>query len=180
MAVAVSLSAIAMVFGACFLFGIYKATAAVRDRVMLVIPKVEAVIPKVDAMLPKVDALLPKIDALLESSTQTVTESRAMIVDIRKKSNLILDSGQKQMQSLEVLISDASDRTRRQMEHAEMIVSDTLEKAEQTVGLVHKGIMKPIRGVTGVAAGVSAALQVLFRAGRTNPDEVTIDEEMFI
>jgi hypothetical protein len=187
MAVAVSLSAIAMIFGACFLFGIYKATAAVRDRVLLTIPKVESLIPKVEAILPKIDALVPKIDALLETSRETVTESKAMItegkamlVDIRQKSNLLLDSGHKQMKSLDSLVTDVTDRTRRQAEHAEMIVSETLEKAEQTVGLVHKGILKPIRGVTGMAAGVSAAFQVLFRAGRANPNEATIDEEMFI
>jgi hypothetical protein len=45
---------------------------------------------------------------------------------------------------------------------------------------VHQGILTPIRGITGVAAGVRAALQFLMRGTRPSPDQVTVDEEMFI
>ena len=172
-AIFTGIAAIALVMQAFFLFGAYKATQVLRDRVVALLPKVEAIVPKVEA-------LVPKIDGLLESSKQTVDESRAMIAEIREKSNLILDTGHRQMKSLEGLIGDASTRTQRQVEHAEAVVSDTLARAEETVAIVHRGIMKPIRGITGVAAGVSAAVQMLIRGGRQNPDQVTLDEEMFI
>ena len=47
------------------------------------------------------------------------------------------------------------------------------------VQTVHRGVMKPLRGVAGVAAGVSAALQYLM-SRRPNPQNATLDEEMFI
>jgi biopolymer transport protein ExbB/TolQ len=172
-AVATGIAALALVLQACFLFGTYKATQAMRDRIVQLVPKVEAIVPKVEA-------LVPKVDALLDSSRATIEESRMAIAEVRSKSNAILDTGHRQMKTLETLLGDASTRTQRQMEHAEALVADTLSRAEDTVSLVHRGIMKPIRGVTGVAAGVAAAVQMLMRGSRTNPDQVTIDEEMFI
>lgn len=158
MAGAVSVSAIALVIQACLLFGTFKATRTVRDRVV---------------------TLMPKVEALLDTSRAAVDEGRAGIAEIREKSNLLLDSGQKQMQSLQSILGDAEERSRRQFEHMELLIDDTLNRVEETVTLVHKGVMKPIRGITGLAAGIGAALQFLVR-GRTNPGRVTVDEEMFI
>jgi hypothetical protein len=158
MAGAVCVSAVALVFQAFLLFNTYRATETVRDRVV---------------------SMLPKVEALIDSSRAAVDEGRAGIAEVREKSNLLLDSGQKQMQSLQAILGDAQDRSRRQFEHMEFLVNDTLDRMEETVALVHKGVMKPVRGVTGLAAGLGAALQYLLR-GRPRPDRVTVDEEMFI
>jgi len=158
MAGAVSVSAIALVIQACLLFGTFKATQTVRDRVV---------------------TLMPKVEALLDTSRAAVDEGRAGIAELREKSNLLLDSGQKQMQSLQSILGDAHDRSRRQFEHMEMLIDDTLNRVEETVTLIHKGVMKPIRGIGGLAAGVGAAFNFLIRS-RARPDRVTVDEEMFI
>jgi hypothetical protein len=158
MAGAVSVSAVALVIQACMLFGMYKATVVLRDRVMVTLPKVEA---------------------LMETSRTAVEEGRVAIVEIREKSNVILDAGTKQMKQLEALLNDASERTARQLAYAEAVVEDTLNRVEDTVNLVHKGVLKPIRGITGLAAGISAALQYLL-SRRPNPRSATLDEEMFI
>jgi ElaB/YqjD/DUF883 family membrane-anchored ribosome-binding protein len=122
---------------------------------------------------------MPKVEALLDTSRAAVDEGRAGIAEIREKANAILDSGQKQMQSLQAILGDAQERSRRQFEHMELLVNDTLNRIEETVTLVHKGVMKPIRGVSGLAAAAGAMLQYLLR-GRPNPGRVTADEEMFI
>ena len=158
MAGAVTVSAIALVIQAILLFSAYRATTIARDRIV---------------------TLLPKVEALLDTSRAAVDEGRAGIAEIREKSNLILDSGQKQMQSLQAIMGDAQERSRRQFEHMELLVNDTLSRVEETVTLVHKGVMRPIRGINGLAAGVGAAIQFLLR-GRPRPDRVTVDEEMFI
>lgn len=155
---AVSLSAVALLIQAIVLFNTYQATRAIRDRVV---------------------TLMPKVEALLDTSRAAVDEGRAGIAEFREKANAILDSGQKQMQSLQVILSDAQERSRRQFEHMELLVNDTLNRVEETVTLLHKGVMKPIRGISGLAAALGAALQYLLR-GRPNPGRVTADEEMFI
>ena len=158
MAGSVVVSAVALVIQAVLLFSTYRATQTVRDRVV---------------------TLMPKVEALLDTSRAAVDEGRAGIAEIREKSNLILDAGQKQMQSLQSILADAQERSKRQFEHVELLINDTLGRVEETVALVHKGVMKPIRGVNALASGLSAAFQYLLR-GRPNPGRVTADEEMFI
>lgn len=151
-------AAVALVIQACLMFGMYKATTALSERVV---------------------TILPKVEALMDTSRVAIEESRLTIAEIRQKSNLILDTGHRQIKQLEGILSDAAARTTKQLAYAEAVVEDALTRIEETVQLVHKGVLKPIRGITGIAAGVSAALQYLMRR-RPNPERATLDEEMFI
>ena len=158
-AVFVAISAAAMIFQAAMLYGVYKASRELRDRIV---------------------PLTVKVDALVESSRSAVDEARIQIVEITTRTNQILDVARQQMETVEELLDDASLRTRRQLQNAEAVVEDALARTQETVALVHKGILSPIRGINGVAAGVRAALQFLLRGTRPSPDQVTVDEEMFI
>ncbi len=158
-AIFVAISAAAMVFQAAMLFATYKTSREMRDRVL---------------------PLIPKIEALLDSSRSALEEARTKIVEISTKTEQILDMAKQQMTTIEELLDDASERTRRQLARAEVVVEDVLERTQQTVQLVHKGILTPIRGLNGVAAGVAAAVRFLLRGTRPDPDQVTADEEMFI
>ncbi len=155
----VGLATAAMIFQAAMLYGTYKASRALQDRIV---------------------PLVPKIEALVERSRSAIDESTARLREITDKTNQILDSAKKQMECVEDLLEDASARTRRQLERAEIVVDDALDRAQETVALVQDGIMKPLRGMQGVAAGIRAALGVLLRGGRPSPDRATVDEEMFI
>jgi hypothetical protein len=117
---------------------------------------------------------------LVDTSRVLVDEARVKIGDITTATSQILVSAKRQMETVEELLGEASLRTRRQLEHAEILVDDALTRAQDTVELVHKGILTPIRGINGVAAGVRAALLFLMRGTRPSPDQVTVDEEMFI
>jgi squalene cyclase len=158
-AVFVAISAAAMIFQAAMLYGMYKTSVEVRTKVL---------------------PLTVKVEALVESSRFALDEARVKMVEITTKTSEILDIAKSQMATVEELLGDASTRTRRQLEHAEILVEDALERAQDTVELVHKGILAPIRGINGVAAGVRAAIEFLMRGSRPSPDQVTVDEEMFI
>jgi uncharacterized protein (DUF2236 family) len=84
------------------------------------------------------------------------------------------------MARVDEVFSDAATRTRRQMDHAELVLDDALNRAQRTITTVQGGVMKPIREINAVAAGVRAGLHFLMRSGRPSPDQVTVDEEMFI
>ena len=158
-AVFVAVSAAALIFQAAMLYGTYKASRELRDRIV---------------------PLTVKVDALVETSRTTVDEARIRMGEIATRTNQILDVAKQQMETVEELLEDASLRTRRQLKNAEIVVEDALARAQETVELVHKGILTPIRGINGVAAGVRAALAFLMRGARPSPDQVTVDEEMFI
>ncbi len=158
MAGAVTVSAVALVVQVFMLVGMYKAMMNLQEKVL---------------------TLLPKVEGLLETSRVVLEESRTAVTEIRQKSNAILDSGVKQMQQLETLLTNATERTNRQLAYAEAVVEDTLARVEGTVEMVHRGVLKPLRGISGIAAGVSAAIQYLM-SRRPNPQSATLDEEMFI
>ena len=166
MTVFVAVAAIALVIQMGLLFGMYKSTRAMKETA---------------------DRLTPKIESLLETSRVAIIESRTEIAAITAKTNQaitatneILESAKKQMAQVEELVTDATARARIQMVRAEMVIDDTMNRAHETVAIVHGGIMKPLREIQGVAAGLHAALQYLSRGGRPDPAHATSDEEMFI
>jgi len=155
----VGLSTVALIFQAAMLYGTYKATRTLQDRIV---------------------PLVPKIEALVESSRTAIDENTVKLREITDKTNQILDTAKRQMATVEDLLDDASARTRRQLQRAEVVLDDALERAHDTVALVHDGVLKPLRLLHGVTAGVRAALGFLLRSGRPSPDRATVDEEMFI
>lgn len=159
MTVFVVVASLALVIQAGMLFGIYRASRAMQEQAT---------------------RLAPKVEALVESSRTTIDDSRVQITAITTRANDILDSARKQMARVDELMEEAASRTRRQMDHAEMVLDDTLDRAQKTVATVQGGVLKPIREINAVAAGIRAAFHFLMRGNRPSPDRVTVDEEMFI
>jgi ElaB/YqjD/DUF883 family membrane-anchored ribosome-binding protein len=159
MAVFVAVAAIALVIQAGMLFGIYKSSRAMQDNV---------------------SRLLPKIEALTETSTTAVAEARTRLAEVSTRTNDLLEITRRQLERVDDIMQDATTRARVQFDRAELVVDDAMQRTQETVALVHAGIMRPIREMNGVIKGLRAAMQFLARAGRPNPDEVTVDEEMFI
>lgn len=158
MTVFVIVAAGALVIQAGFLFGIYKASRGMNDNVQ---------------------RLMPRIESLLETSRQTIEDSRKQINDITSKTSDILDTTRKQLQRVDELLADASARAKVQLDRAEMVLDDAMGRAQQTIAMVHGGVVKPIQQIQAVAAGLRTALSFLLR-GRPNPTQATADEEMFI
>jgi hypothetical protein len=157
-AVFVFVAAVALCIQAGLLFGIYRSARSLEE---------------------KATPLLPKVEALVETSRAAIEDSRKQIHEISIKTNDILDSTRKQLARVDEVMEDATGRARVQMDRAEMVLDDTMNRAQETVALVHSGIMKPLREIQGVSAGLRAALNFLMR-GRNGPVHATADEEMFI
>ena len=158
-AVFVAVAAIAMVVQAGMMFGVYKSARAIEERVA---------------------KLTPKLESLTETSRAAIDEGRASMKQITDRTTEILDTTQRQLNRVDAVLADATERVRVQFDRAEMVMDDAMSRAQDTVAVVHGGIMKPIREINAVAAGLRAAIQAFMRGGRPNPDQVTADEEMFI
>jgi hypothetical protein len=121
-----------------------------------------------------------KAQATVEKSGRQITEITTRANAILESSKDILDSTKRQLAIVEEVVGDAAVRARVQMERVELVLDDTLSRAHETVAVVHDGIMRPLREVNGIAAGVRAALGALARGNRPTVDRATSDEEMFI
>jgi signal transduction histidine kinase len=159
MTVFVVISAIALIIQATMLYGMRKSALAVEQQVA---------------------KLTPKVLALAESSQAALDETRTGAAEIMERTKDILDITRRQLTRVEEVLDDAANRARVQFDRAEMVVDDAMDRAQETIAIVHGGIMKPIREINAVAAGLRAAIQYFVRGSRPNPDQVTADEEMFI
>jgi ABC-type transporter Mla subunit MlaD len=162
----VIIAGIALLLQLGFIFGLYK-TAKTTEQ-------------KVAAVLPKVEATLPKVEALIASSQKTIEQGRQQITEVMGKANEILDTTKRQLAKVDEVVTDATTRAKVQLERAEMILDDTMSRAHETVSIVHHGIMRPVREIHGVIAGVRTALAHLARGNRPSVAQATHDEEMFI
>ncbi len=166
MAAFVIISAIALCIQAGMLAGIYKTVKALQQSV--------------NPLLPKVESLVEKTNVTVEQSGRQITEITTRANAIMETSKDILDSTKRQFAIVEDVVGDAAARARVQMDRVELVLDDTLSRAHETVGVFHDGVMKPLREINGLAAGIRAALGAMARGNRPTPDQATSDEEMFI
>jgi len=156
------IATVAIALQAAILYAVYRAVASMQKAVGDAVPKVEALVEKANAAI-------PKVEALVESTQATVDESRKLVASARE-----------QLAKVDVVINEATSRARVQMDRVEMVLDDTMDKAQQTVNLVSRGVLRPLREIQGLAAGIHAAFGYLLRSARPSVDRATSDEEMFI
>ena len=155
----VALSAIAMLIQAGTLLGLFLVARKLQEKVMPIIPEVQAVVGVTKRTVERVEKHVEKIG---DSSVE------------------ILNSTKQQLAKVDELVTDASTRAKVQMERAEMVLDDSMARVQQTVSLVQSGVLRPVREIHGVLAGIRTALAYLGRGGRPTVDHATSDEEMFI
>ena len=155
----VALSAIAMLIQAGTLLGLFLIARKLQEKIMPIIPQVEAIVG---------------------TTRRTVEGVEKHIDKIGNTSNAILDATKQQVAKVDELLTDATTRAKVQMERAEMVLDDSMSRVQETVSYVQSGVMRPVREVYGVFAGLRTAIAHLGRASRPTVDHATSDEEMFI
>ena len=158
-AVAVVLSALALLAQAILFFAIFRVLKSLNDQVT---------------------AFIPRAEALMTSAEKTLAESKAQILEVVSKANVLLDSTQAQLNRFDGIVGDATERARHHLGRAELIVEDSLDRIHKTVVQVNEVVLWPMKEISGLAAGMRAAFGALFRPGRPSVAQATADEEMFI
>jgi hypothetical protein len=159
MAAAILISACALVMQVLLLFGTYKASKAMRDQITVIAGHAES---------------------FLQSAQKGLDQSRKQISDVAGKASDVLDLTQKQLNRVDELLGDATSRAKIHMERVDLILDDAISKLDETATLLNKGLLRPVRELNAVAAGVQAALGSLFGSKRLTVERATHDEEMFI
>jgi hypothetical protein len=128
----------------------------------------------------KIFAAWPQIEGIIGASKRTVEQAERHIAKIGDSSVTILDVTKQQIVRVDELLNDAGLRAKVQMERAEMVLDDTMTKVQQTVGILQRGVLTPVREIYGLVSGIRTALAHLSRGNRPTVEHVTSDEEMFI
>lgn len=160
----VAVTAAAVVIQAGILISMYLAVRKTDARVEALTGDVRAkVLPMVETAHSMLNELRPKIETVMTN----VSESSAMI--------------RTQLERVDATVSDVIDRARLQVIRADEMVGRTLDRVEATTDLVHETVISPVRKVSGLVQGVTAALEFLFSRRRRSRESMGVQQdEMFI
>jgi hypothetical protein len=129
----------------------------------------------------KLGPLVDRFDAILTTSSKMLEENRPRIAEITAETLAIARTARQQAERIGELIDDANGRAKVRMAQIDRTVDHTVEQVELAGEAVKSAVMKPVKEVNGIVAGVKAALNAYAQGGnRNSPEHATQDEEMFI
>ncbi len=159
MAIAVLISSIALLLSAFASVGTY-----------LAVRKLEA----------SLTPLVPEVKEVLVNSRTALDEALKQLRQTGDRTCLILDDVRTEINSFSEARAEITNQIQAQMERIEMVLDDSLTDIQEVVSAVHGGVIKPIREVNGVVAGVRAAVRAFLGGRRPSVAQATQDEESFI
>jgi F0F1-type ATP synthase membrane subunit b/b' len=129
----------------------------------------------------KVMPLVERAEPILTTTRQILEENKPRIAEVSVEAVEIAKSARVQAERIGDLLADSAERAKARLAQIDRTVDETVEQVEQVSGAVKSVVMKPVKEVNGLMAGVKAAVSTL-AAGSRRPsvDHVTQDEEMFI
>jgi hypothetical protein len=155
----VAISAAALFTQAVMLIGLFMVARDVKKKLLAVWPEVQEIIGISRRGVERVEKHIDKIGG-------TSTE--------------ILATTKQQVAKIDELLTDANTRAKVQMERAEMVLDDTMTRVQETVSIVQRAVIRPVRELYGFWTGIRTTLEYLGRGRRPTVDHATSDEEMFI
>jgi len=199
-AAGVGLACLAMVVQAFVLLMVYRSIRKIQEQAAPFVESVDPVLRKVEPMMDRVGVLLEKAGPVFEkagpalesieavagkagnlvtSVNRIVDDTRPRVTELSDEAVAIVKTGRDQVERVGELLQDAAGRTRQRLDQIDRSVDSTIHQVEQVGESVKRVVMRPVREVNGVAAGISAAMSALGRK-KAPVDTATQDEEMFI
>jgi methyl-accepting chemotaxis protein len=151
----------------------------VLETVHTMLQKAEPAIHKAGPAIDKIGAMAEKTGNLIGNVNRMVDETRPKIEEISNEAVAVVKSSRDQVEKVGELLQDAAGRARTRLDQIDQSITSTVAQVEEASESIKHIVMRPVREVNGVAAGVSAALSALVRK-KAPVDEATQDEEMFI
>ncbi len=131
-------------------------------------------------LVARVGPLVDKIEPFVETSQQVLEDVRRYAAELSGKTNDLLDLSRKQLLRVDDVMGEAASRTRAQMDRIEMVMDDTVNRFQETTTLLQNSIVRPVKQINAVTAGIRAALSYMAGSRRATVEQATHDEEMFI
>lgn len=129
-------------------------------------------------VLPLVDQAEP----ILCTTRQILEENRPRISEISAEAVEITKTTRAQAERIGDLLGDAAERAKARLAQLDKTVDDTMEQVEHVGDVMRSAVLKPVKEVNGLVAGMKAAISTYAAVAgrRSSVDHATQDEEMFI
>ena len=123
---------------------------------------------------------LPELRQTLETARTTLFDASREVKEVSQRTKSILDQAQAQLTHFEKTREEVTATFRAQAERVDLVLEDVLSRVQDVTRVFHSAVMRPVREVSGVMAGMKAAVQTFVLGRRPNVTQATQDEEMFI
>jgi len=161
--------------------GLAEKAGPVIDKVGPALDRIGPLVEQVGPLLQKADADMDRAKAILTTTQKILEDVQPHVSEITKDVAAITKKGRQQVERISNLVGDASDRARERLEQIDHSVTHTVESVEHAGDAMKRAVLRPVREVNGLAAGISAAVSSLVHgSGKSSVDHATQDEEMFI
>jgi len=151
------------------------------EKIGPMVEKITAAFEKVPPLVEKFGVAADQAGKILTNANRIVEDTRPRISEVSTEVAAISHSGREQVERLGELLQDAGERARTRLEQIDHSVENTVDQVEQVGDAMIRTVMRPVREVNGIAAGISAAVATLVKKPRKySVDSATQDEEMFI
>jgi hypothetical protein len=157
----IALTAVAILIQAGVLLAMYITVRRSSSKMEALANEVRT---KVLPVLETTNSLIVELRPKVETAIANVSDSTTVI--------------RNQIQRLDATLSDVIDRTHLQVIRADDLIGHSMDKLEETTEMLRNAVVSPVRHVSGLVHGISAAVEHLARS-RRHRDSVPQDE-MFI
>lgn len=135
---------------------------------------------KLKAVKNKVESLADRTEPILEMVKATSVELIPKIRTISADAVEITKSAREQVARMGEMLTEFRDEAKAQVAKIDGAVESTVGSVQHAGESVRDAVLKPVREVNGVLAGIRTALSVYSHGRRESVDHATQDEEMFI
>lgn len=159
MAVAVAISSISLLMNALAAIGTFRAVKKLRDDVA---------------------PLIPEIRRTLEDANKAIESTVKDVHSLVELGKDVLGDIKEQVSHIDAARADLTEQVKIHGQRLELVTEDVLGRIQEVVSVFHGSVIRPVREVSGIVAGVKTAVQTFFLGRRGSPSRATQDEEMFI
>lgn len=129
----------------------------------------------------KIGPIIDHVEAILATTLKIIEDNRPRIAEVSAEASVIIKTTRHQVERISELLDDAGERAKTRIAQIDQTVDQTVGQVEHVSEAVKSAVLKPVKEVNGVLAGMKAAVATLAQGGRRpSVEHATQDEEMFI
>jgi hypothetical protein len=128
----------------------------------------------------KVEPLADRAGPILDLVHSSATELVPRLMIVSSEAVELSKSAREQVNRLGELLTEFSNSARTQLSKIDGALEQTVGSVQNAGETVKDAVLRPVREVNGLLAGVKTAISVYSHGRRQSVDHATQDEEMFI
>jgi hypothetical protein len=139
-----------------------------------------AILRTINKIHEKVVPLADKSEPILELAESSLKELVPKLLLISNEAVEISKTAREQVNRAGDLLTDFAEMAKAQVARIDGAVESTVGSVQHAGESVKDAVLRPVREVNGVVAGIKTAISVYSHGRRQSVDHATQDEEMFI